>query len=166
MQSKNGSYGVAQLLIVTQLKFAALEIRETNYWIVKIYISDSNTGKLKTSLKITGILGDAWLTNSIEPVILMSVKPDLVQSRINLMSDDNSKAKALHVYKNNSFLFMYDMKNTTLGEFPYPSLCDVNRFRPKTKIVVELQVYPCNFKIKRKEKNIGYFFKLIGLYKL
>ncbi len=82
------------------------------------------------------------------------------------MADDNSKVKVLHVYEDNIFPFMYDVKNTTPGEFPDPSLCDVSNFRPETKVIVELQVYSRNFKMKGKEKSIGYSFKLIRLYKL
>ena len=165
-QGRDGSRGVAQLWIVGQLEFAALEMRKTDYWMVRICISDTDRGKLRTSLKTTGILGDAWSTNSIEPVISVSARPDFVQSRIDLMPDNDSKAKTVHMYENNIFPFIYDVKNTTPGEFPDPGLCDVSNFRPETKVAVELQVHSRNFKIKGKEKNIGYSFKLIGLYKL
>ncbi len=133
---------------------------------VKICISDTDSGKLRTSLKTTGILGDTWLTNSIELVILVSAKPDFVQSRIDLIADDDSKAKALHVYEDNIFTFIYDMKNNTPGKFPDSGLYNLSNFRPKTKVAVELQVHSCNFKMKGKEKNIRYSFKLIGFYKL
>ncbi len=165
-QGRDGSRGVAQPWIVGQLEFAALEMRKTDYWMIRICISDTDRGKLRTSLKTTGILGDAWSTNSIEPVISVSAKPDFVQSRIDLMADDDSKAKALHVYEDNIFPFIYDVKNTTPGEFPDPSLYDVSNFRPETKVTVELQVHSRNFKMKGIEKNIGYSFKLIELYKL
>lgn len=36
----------------------------------------------------------------------------------------------------------------------------------ETKIAIEVQIYSHNFKIKGKEKNIGYIFKLIKFYKL
>ncbi len=133
---------------------------------VRICISDSDRGKIRTSLKITGILGDIWSMNSIKFVISVLAKPDFVQSRINLMPDNNSKAKALNMYEDNIFPFMYDVKNTTPGKFPDFGLCDVKNFWPETKVAVELQVHSCNFKIKRKEKNIEYSFKFIGLYKL
>lgn len=105
---------------------------------IRICISDTDKGKLRTSLKTTGILDDAWSTNSIKPMILVSAKPDFVQSRIDLMADDNSKAKALHVYKDNIFPFIYDVKKTTTGEFPDPGLFDMSSFWPKTKVAVEL----------------------------
>lgn len=70
------------------------------------------------------------------------------------------------MYKDNIFLFIYDVKNTTSGKFLDPGLYDMNNFWPKIKVAIKLQVYSCNFKIKGKEKNIKYFFKLIGLYKL
>ena len=82
------------------------------------------------------------------------------------MPDDNSKAKVVHVYKDNIFPFIYNVKNTIPGKFPDPGLCDVSNFWPETKVAIELQVHSRNFKIKGKEKNIGYSFKLIGLYKL
>lgn len=61
---------------------------------------------------------------------------------------------------------MYDVKTTILGEFHDLGLCDRGNFWPETKVAIKLQVHSCNFKIKRKEKNIGYSFKLIGLYEL
>lgn len=82
------------------------------------------------------------------------------------MPDNNSKAKVVYVYKNNIFLFIYNVKSTILGKFPDPGLCDISNFWPKTKVAVELQVHFCNFKMKKKEKNIRYFFKLIRLYKI
>lgn len=165
-QDRDRSHGVAQLQIVGQLEFVVLEIRKTDYQRIRICISDIDRDKLKTSLKTSGILSDIWLINSIKLVILMLTKPDFVQSRINLIPDDNSKAKALHVYKYNIFPFMYDVKNITPGEFFDSSLCDMSNFWLETKVAIELQVHSRNFKMKRKEKNIRYFFKLIGLYKL
>lgn len=82
------------------------------------------------------------------------------------MPDDNNKAKALHVYEDNTFPFIYDVRTTTLRECPDPGICDVNNFQPETKFAVELQVHSCSFKMKGKENNIGYSFKLIELYKL
>ncbi len=165
-QDRDRSRGVAQLWIVGQLEFASLEMRKTDYWKVRICISDINRGKLRTSLKTTGILSDAQSTNSIEPVISVSAKPNFVQSRIDLMADDKSKTKVLHMYEDNIFLFIYDVKNTTLGKFPNLGLCNMSNFWFETKVVIELQVHSRNFKIKGKEKNIGYSFKLIELYKL
>lgn len=141
-------------------------MRKTDYCMVKICISDIDRYKLKTSFKTTRILGDALSTNPIKPMILMSTKSDFVQFRINLMVDDNSKAKTLHMYEDNVFLFIYNVKNTTLSKIPDPGLCDISNFWPKTKVAIEQQVYSRNFKIKRMKKNIGYFFKLIRLYKL
>lgn len=165
-QDRNKSHRVAQLWIVRQLKFAMLEMKKTEYRMIIICISDSDRSKLRISLKTTGILGDVWSTNSIEPLILVLAKPDFIQSKINFMLDNNSKAKALHVYKYNIFSFLYDVKNTTPGKFLNLGLYDVNNFRPETKVAVKLQIYSYNFKMKRKEKNIGYSFKLTGFYKL
>ncbi len=55
-------------------------------------------------------------------MILVLAKPEFVQSRINFISNDNSKDRALHVYKDNIFLFIYDMKITISGEFPNSGL--------------------------------------------
>lgn len=115
-------------------------MRKTNYWMVRICISDTDKSKLRTSLKTTEILGDAWSMNSIKPVILVSAKPDFVQSRIDLMADDDNKTKALYVYKDNIFSFIYNVKNITLSEFPNASLCDVSNFWPKTKVAIAKRV--------------------------
>lgn len=82
------------------------------------------------------------------------------------MPDNNNKTKVLYLDKNNIFLLMYDVKMTISNEFFNPSLCNISNFRPKTKIAIKLQIYSCNFKIKRKEKNIRYFSKFIIPYKL
>lgn len=59
-QGKDGSRGVAQLWLVGQLEFATLVMKKTDYWMVKICITDIDRTKLKTGLKTTGKLGDAW----------------------------------------------------------------------------------------------------------
>lgn len=105
---------------------------------VRICIKDTDRGKLKICLKITRIIGDTWSINSIELVILMLAKPDFVLSRIDLMTDDNSKVKILHVYKDNIFSFMYDVKNTIPDEFIYYGLYDGSNFEPKTKVAIKL----------------------------
>lgn len=95
----------------------------------------------------------------------MFAKPEFVRSKINLMPNDNSKAKVLHMYKNNIFPFIYDVKTTIPGEFLDLALCDISNFCLETKIAIKLQVYSRNFKMKGKEKNIRYCFNFIGLYK-
>ncbi|MCJ1348901.1 hypothetical protein MMC31_007134 [Peltigera leucophlebia] len=143
-------------------------IKKTDYWMVRICIIDIDRTKLKTGLKTTGILGDAWSTSCIEPVISVSANPEFVHSRITLMSEDDSKAKAkaLSVYKDSIFPFMYDVRTTDPGKFSDPGLCDVSNFWPETKVAVELQIHSRNFKTKGQERNLGYSFKLIRLYKL
>ena len=128
--------------------------------------SNTNRGTLKTGLKTTGILDDVSLTNFIELVILVLAKPNFVKTRIDLIPNNERKAKTLCIYKDSIFSFIYDVKTTTPGEYPDPSICNVSKFWLKIKVAVELQIHSCNFKMKEKEKNIGYSFKLIGLYKL
>lgn len=115
-------------------------MKKTNYWMVRNCITDINRIKLKTGLKTSRILVDAWSTSCIEPVIFVSANPQFVHSRINLMPEDNSKAKAktLAVYKDSTFPFLYDVRTTDPGKFPNPSFCDVSNFWPKTKVAVEL----------------------------
>lgn len=130
------------------------------------YLTSTNRSKLKTGLKTSIILNDAASTNYIEPIILVWANPKFVYLRIDLMFDNNSKAQALHIYKDNTFPFIYDVKATILSEFLDLYICDMSNFRLETKIAVKLQVYAHKFKIKRREKNIGYFSKLISIYKL
>lgn len=143
-------------------------MKKTNYWMVRIYITYINKIKLKTGLKISGILENVRLTNYIKSIIFVLVNPEFVHSKINFMPENNSKAKAkiLSIYKNSTFFFIYNMRTTDLAKFFNPSLCDINKFWPKTKVTVKLQIYSYNFKIKRQERNLGYYFKLIGFYKL
>lgn len=71
------------------------------------------------------------------------------------MPDDDSKAKVLSVYVDNTFLFIYDVRTTNPGEFSDPGLCNVAKYRPETKVAVELQVHSRNFKAKGQERNLG-----------
>lgn len=61
IQGMDGSCGVAQLWLVGRLEFATL-VKKTDYWMVRICITEIDRNKLKTGLKTTGILGDAWST--------------------------------------------------------------------------------------------------------
>lgn len=117
---------------------------------VRICITNIDRTKLKTGLKTIGILGDAWSTSCIESVISVLAKPEFVHSKINLMLEDNSNAKdkALSVYEDSTFPFMYDVKTTDPGKFPNPGLCDVSNFWPESKVAVELQIHSRNFKTK------------------
>lgn len=92
----------------------------------------------------------------------MMVNPEFVYNMIN----SKTKAKAVSVYENSIFFFLYNIKTIDPGKFPNPNLCNINNFWPKTKVAVKLQIYSYNFKIKRQKRNFGYFFKLIELYKL
>lgn len=154
--------------MVGQLEFVTLVMKKTDYWMVRICSTDINRTKLKIGLKTSGVLRGVWLTSCIEPVISVSANPVFVYSRINLMRENNSKTKtkALSAYKNRTFFFLYDVRTTDSGKFPDPGLCDVSNFRPETKVAVEYQIHSCNFKIKEQERNLGYSFKLTGLYKL
>lgn len=96
----------------------------------------------------------------------MSTKWDIVQSKINVILDNNSKAKVLYVYKNKIFPFIYDIKNTIPSKFLDSSLYNVSNFWLEIKVIIELQIHSCNFKIKGKKKNMRCFFKFIGFYKL
>lgn len=145
-----------------------LVMKKTNYWMIKICITNINKTKLKAGLKTTDILKDIWLTSYIKPVIFVSANSEFVYSRINHMLENNNKAKVkvLFVYKNSTFFFIYDIKTTNSGKFPNPDVCDMSIFWLKTKVAVELQIYSRNFKIRGQERNLRYFFKLIRLYKL
>lgn len=114
------------------------------------------------------MLGDTWSTSCSKQVIFLVVNPKFVYLRINLILKDNSKAKAktLSVYENNGYFFIYDIRAIDLGKFSNPGICNVNTFWSEIKVAVKLQIYSCNFKTKRQEKNLGYFIKLMRLYKL
>lgn len=146
-QGRDRSRGVAQLWLIGQLEFAILVMKKTDYWMVRICITNIDRTKLKTGLKTTRILGDVWSTSCIEPVISVLAKPNFVHSRINPMSKNHSKAKdkALSVYKDGIFPFMYNVRTTDSGEFLDHSLCDVSIFRPETNVAIELQIDSRNF---------------------
>ena len=134
---------------------------------VKICITNINKTKLKTSLKITKILADAWLTSCIKPIIYMLAKHKFVYFRINLILKDNSKAKAkiLSVNKGNIFLLIHNVRISDQDKIPDFGIYNLSKFWPKTKVAIELQIHSCNFKRKGDERNLGYFSKLIEFYK-
>ncbi len=54
------------------------------------------------------------------------------------MLDNNSKAKVLHIYKNNIFLFIYDLKTTTQSKFSNFGLYNISNFWIETKVAIKL----------------------------
>lgn len=114
-QGRDGSRGVAQLFVVGRLEFATL-VKKTDYWMVRTCITDTDRARLKTGLKTIGILGDAWSTTNIEPVISVSANPDFVLSRIDLMADEEMEDKVQCVYKDGIFPFLYDVRTTDPGD--------------------------------------------------
>lgn len=84
--------------------------------------------------------------------------------------ENDNKITMVTVFKDNTFLFVYDIKNTTLNEFSDLSHFDISNFWPNIKILVEMQIYLQNFKTKRENKNSQvnqkYLFKLVDIYKL
>lgn len=139
---------------------------------VKLCIRQDNRTKLRIGLIKNGVLGDNWYERSIEPVVTLSATSDFVNSMIDIMPNDESKAKVVHVFKDSTFPFAYDVKDTTPGEFPDPGHVDVKKFRPDTKVAVEVQVHAQNFKSRGGDKgiqnqgNLGYSFRRVGIYKL
>lgn len=99
--------------------------------------------------------------------ISLSTKLDFVKSMIDIMPEDDSKAAMVTIFKNSTFLFLYDIRKTTLSEFWDLCYFDVKNFRPDTKVGVEMQIYSQNFKPKRRNKGSqSYSFKLMSMYKL
>lgn len=71
----------------------------------------------------------------------MSVKPDFVNSMINIMTENNSKLAVITILEDITFLFLYNIRNTMLDKFPDLSHFNVSNFRSNTKIAVKMQVY-------------------------
>ena len=137
-QGKDGCCRVAQLWLVGQLEYMTLEIKKTNYWKVRLYITNFDRIKLKIGLKTTRVLEDTWLTSCIKPVILLSANPKFVFSKTDLISDNNNKTRVLSVHEDNTFSFLYNIKKIDLGKFPDPGVYDVSNFWLKTKVAIEL----------------------------
>lgn len=56
-----------------------------------------------------------------------------------MLEDDNkTKTKVLSMHENNIFSFIYNVKTTDSGKFPYLSVCNINIFQLRTKIAVKL----------------------------
>lgn len=124
---------------------------------IQLYISNMDKRILKTRLIITGIPSDTQLTTFFKPVILVLAKPNFVQFRIQLILDNKNKAKVLHIYKNSIFPFIYNVRITILVKFPNFDIYNVSNFWLKTKVTVEIQLYSCNLRMKKKRKILTIF---------
>ncbi len=51
---------------------------------------------------------------------------------------DNNKTKVLHMYKNSTFIYMYNMKTTILYKFSNLDIYDISKFWLKTEVTIEL----------------------------
>lgn len=107
---------------------------------VKICITNIDRIKLKTDLKTTEILENTWSTCCIELIISMLPKPEFVYSKINLVLEYNgkAKAKALFVYQDSIFAFIYDVKIIDLGKLFNPGVCTLSNFWPEIKVGLKL----------------------------
>lgn len=57
------------------------------------------------------------------------------------MTEEDRKKMVVSVCADGVFPFTYDVRNTppppAPGQVPDPGLCDINNFRPETKVAVE-----------------------------
>lgn len=80
----------------------------------------------------------------------MSAKLDFVEFIINIISKNNNKAEVVSLFKDNTFLFIYNIRKTMSGESSDSSYFDVTNFWSNIKIIIEIQIYLQNFKPKNK----------------
>lgn len=116
---------------------------------IQMCIINIDGSKLKIGLRTIGIVVNIWSISCTKPVILISANFEFVNSKIALIPDNKSKAQTLHIYKNNIFSFIYNVKTTIQIEFSNPDISDISNFCAEIKVVVKLQVHSRNFKIKR-----------------
>lgn len=56
------------------------------------------------------------------------------------MSNNNCKANIDSILYHGTYLFMYNMKTTELGQFSDPEICYINNIQVCTYIVVKVQL--------------------------
>lgn len=90
------------------IKYVILITLKKNYFIVKIYIYNSEKNKSKISLK-NKILVNNQFISFIKFIIFMLAKLDFIKFIINIISKFYSKIAITIVFKNNIFLFLYSL---------------------------------------------------------
>ncbi len=97
----------------------------------------------------------------------MLVKKEFVDALVKIMPVDECKTWVEGLLCDGTYPFMYDVKTTKPDEFPDPGVFHVDNFHVGTSVAVEVQLQSWNFKPKgATEVTRGYFFKLVGLYRI
>lgn len=97
----------------------------------------------------------------------MTVKKVFIDLMIKIMPKNKYKAKVTYFFNDNIYLFMSNVKKTTLRQFLNPRIFSVKIFYTETYIAKEVQINSWSFKSKRLDiVSLGYSYKLMGIYRI
>lgn len=71
---------------------------------------------------------------------------------ISILPENNRKIAVVIVFENSTFIFLYNVRKTTLNEFPDLSYFNMRNFQPNTTVVIKMQIYLQKFKPKKRDK--------------
>ncbi len=123
-----------------EIHYASLVIKDKDYWIIKILISTKTRDKLRTSLKIDGILKDTWNPTSLNTEIFMSIKKYFVDFIVRIISNNKYKANVDSLLCNATYYFTYNVKMIEPGQFSDPRMFHVNNFQVCISVAMEVQL--------------------------
>lgn len=88
---------------------------DKDYWAIKtIQISIETKDKLRTGLKMHGILKGIWNPTNLNKEIFMSIKKNFVDSLVRIMLGNECKANVGFLLCNETYPFTYNIKTTEL----------------------------------------------------
>lgn len=91
---------------------------DKDYWEIRILISTKVRDKLKIGLKTYDILKDTWNLASLNTKISISIKKDFIDFMVKIMLDNEYRVNVESLLCDETYLFIYDVKTTELGQFP------------------------------------------------
>lgn len=102
--------------------------------------------------------------SSLDTKISMSIKKNLIDFIVKIMSDHKCKTNVDSLLCDEILFFMYDVKTTKPEQFPDSEIFYVDSFQVCTGVTVNMQLQSWNYKLKRaNEVTFRYSFKPVSL---
>lgn len=121
-------------------------IIDTNYWIIKLVISNKTKNKFKTCLKSKRIFKDVENPMAHNNEISVLAKKEFIDPIIRIMLGSKCKTKIIYLFNDKTYLFMYDMREIIPGQFSNLGNFSIKNFQVRTSIAVEVEINFQNFK--------------------
>lgn len=85
-------------------------------FIINFCITNRNKVKIKVDLKQYSVYGNKYTTNTVEIVILMSVRPEFIETQIVLIQKNKGKIMINTLLKIKSFSLLIILEITSYGQ--------------------------------------------------